>query len=351
MSRLIGRFSWAARRWSRAGSRALVTLTVVVAALTGCCSALAATTPGPVAPSYLFSIPSASGSLTGADDQHLTLRLTGTRDHLTRFSDRPVLQSLVIANVAFARRFRHFVRSRSNAVLTYTQSGSQIPVSTVLTVDRPRWDARRHTWTFSASRIGKRGRNAPGANIYVKPAAIPARRSFTRATLVIDHPENCHRGVFQPYEDCENSDLAFANLSGADLTGVNFAGANLTDANLTGADLTSVDFTGANLAGVQLTDADLTGSDLTGEDLTGENLIGTDLADVDLTDADLTGVDLPGVNLGFANLTGANLTDTNLSDANLTGADLDGDDVNSTDFGGARVCGAILPQGSIGGGC
>ena len=173
MSRLIGRFSRLAGRWSGDGSRALVTLTVVVAALTGCGSALAATAPGPIAPSYLFSIPSASGSLTGANDQHLTLRLTGTRDHLTRFSDRPVLQSLVVANVDFARRFKHFAGARSNAVLTYTRSGRQIPVSIVLSIGQPRWDAHRHTWTFAASRIHKGGGNVPGADIYVKPRAIP----------------------------------------------------------------------------------------------------------------------------------------------------------------------------------
>jgi uncharacterized protein YjbI with pentapeptide repeats len=350
MSRLTRRFRWVSGRRSRDRSRALVTLTVVVAALTGCSSALAAATPGPVAPSYLFSIPSASGSLTGADDQHLTLRLTGTRGYLTRFSDRPVPQSLVVANVAFARRFTHFASSRSNAVLTYTQSGRQIPVSIVLTIGQPRWDVRHHSWTFSASRIRKRADNA-GTDIYVKAPPIPARRNFTRATLVIVDSENCDQGVFQPYEDCEHSDLAFANLSGDDLTGVNFGGANLTDANLTGADLTGVNLTGADLTGVQLTDADLTGSDLSAEDLSGENFIGTDLAEADLADADLTGSELPGVNLGFANLTGTNLTDADLSLADLTDADLSGDDVNGAVLRGARVCGAIMPGGSIAGGC
>jgi uncharacterized protein YjbI with pentapeptide repeats len=351
MSRLIGRFSGVARRRSRGGSRALATLTVVVAALTGCGSALAATAPGPIGPSYLFSIPSASGSLTGADDQHLTLRLTGTRDHLTRFSDGPVLQSLVLANLDFARRFTHFASARSNAVLTYTRSGRQIPVSITLTIGQPRWDAHRRTWTFAASRIHEAGGSVPAANIYVEPRVTPALRNFTRATLLIDVSKNCDQRVFRPYENCENADLAFVNLTGVDLAGVDFAGANLGFANLTGADLTDANFTGANLAGVQLTDADLTGSDLSGEDLSGETFIGTDLADADLTDADLTGADLPGANLGFANLTGANLTDADLTDANLTGADLSGEEATGADFGGARVCGAILPAGNIGGGC
>ncbi len=63
-------------RRSRGGLRALVTLTVAVAALIGSSSALAATTPRvPAAAGYLSSIPT-SASLTEASDQHLPLRLT-----------------------------------------------------------------------------------------------------------------------------------------------------------------------------------------------------------------------------------------------------------------------------------
>jgi uncharacterized protein YjbI with pentapeptide repeats len=352
MSRLTGWCSGVTGRPSRGGSRALATLTVAAAALTGCSSALAATTPGPTGPSHLFSIPSASGSLTGANDQHLTLRLTGTRDYLARFNNRPLRQASVISSVAFARRFTHsFGSSRSNAVLTYTQPGGQIPVSIVLAIGKPRWDARHHSWTFSARWIHKQTDNALASTIYGTPPRSPTPRSFTHATLLIDDSEDCAHGGFQPYADCEGADLAFVDVTGADLTGVNFTGANLTDANLTGADLTGVNFAGADLAGVQFTGADLTGSDLAGEDLSGEIFIGADLADVDLTGADLTGAVLPGVNLGFANLIGVNLTDVDLTGADLTGADLSGDEVNGADFAGARVCDAILPQGGIGGGC
>jgi Pentapeptide repeats (8 copies) len=353
MIRLAGRFRAVGGRTRHVtGGDLLAALTVAVAALTGGGSALAATTPGPIALSYLFSVPAASGSLTGPNDQHLTLRLTGTRDYLSRFTDRPLRQAFVVANVDFARRFKHyFASSRPNAVLTYTRSGGQIPVSIGLTIGQPRWDAHHHTWTFPATRIRKHTDNLPGTTIHIKPPLIPTPRSFTRGTLLIDDSENCGQGVFEPYEDCEAADLAFVDLTGADLTGVNFTDANLTDANLTGVNLTGVNFTGADLSGADLTGSDLTGSDLTGEDLSGEVFIGSDLADVDLTGANLTGTELPGVNLAFANLTGVNLTDADLAIADLTDADLTDADVSGADFVGARVCGAILPEGSIGGGC
>jgi uncharacterized protein YjbI with pentapeptide repeats len=339
MIRLAGRFT-------------AVAAAVAVAALTGGGSALAATTSGPVALSYLFSVPAASGSLTGPNDQHLRLRLTGAPNYLSRFTDRPLSQAFVVANVDFVGRFKHyFANSRPNAVLTYTRSGGQIPVSIGLTIGQPRWDAHHHTWTFAATRIRQQTENLPGTTVHITAPLISTPGHFTGGTLLIDDSESCGQGVFEPYEDCQGADLAFVDLSGADLTGGNCSGANLTDANLTGANLTGVNFTGADLSGAQLTDSDLTGSDLTGQDLSGGVFIGSDLADVDLTGADLTGADLPGVNLAFANLAGVNLTDTDLAIADLTDANLTGADVTGADFGGARVCGAILPQGNIGGGC
>ena len=56
------------------GSRAVATLTVAVVAAIGWSSALAASTTRPPA-ELLFSVPSSSGSLSTATDQHLTLRL------------------------------------------------------------------------------------------------------------------------------------------------------------------------------------------------------------------------------------------------------------------------------------
>jgi hypothetical protein len=162
-------------------------LVVAIGALFGSGPALAATTPRALTPSYLFSIPTASGTLTGPNDRHLTLRLTGTRDYLTRFTDRPLRDAFVVANVDFARRFKtYFAASDPNAVLTYTPPGAQIPVSIVLTIGHARWDAHHHTWTFSATRIRKQPDNLPGTSIQINPPLIPNPHRFRSATLLID---------------------------------------------------------------------------------------------------------------------------------------------------------------------
>ena len=162
-------------------------LAVGMAAMFSCSSALAARTTRPTVPQYLFSIPSGSGSLTGPNDRHLTLRLSDARRYLTRFTDRPLRQAAVVANVDFARRFRGYFGSvKPNAVLTYTPRGSQIPVSVVLTIGAPRWNAKRFTWTFLATRIRKRPDNLPGTTVHIPPPLIPNPHSFTHATLLID---------------------------------------------------------------------------------------------------------------------------------------------------------------------
>ena len=184
--------AWSTRANSieRNGRRASVSgalMAVAVGALLGCSPALAATTVRAPTPSYLFSIPTASGSLTGPNDQRLTLRLSGTRDYLTRFTDRPLRKASVVANADFVRRFdRYFARSRPNAVLTYTPSGARIPVSIVLTFGQPRWNAHHHTWTFPATRIRKQPDNVPGTAVHIDPPLVPNPPIFKHATLLID---------------------------------------------------------------------------------------------------------------------------------------------------------------------
>jgi hypothetical protein len=158
-----------------------------MAAMFACSSAVAASATRAAPAHYLFSIPSASGSLTGPNDQHLTLRLTDARRYLTRFTDRPLRQATVVANVDFSRRFKgYFVSGEPNAVLTYTARGSQIPVSIVLTLGAPRWNAKRFTWTFPATRIRKQSDTLNGTAIHIQPPVIPNPHSFTHDTLVID---------------------------------------------------------------------------------------------------------------------------------------------------------------------
>jgi hypothetical protein len=137
--------------------------------------------------SYLWAIPSASGSLTGPNDQHLTLRLVGVRDYLTRFTDRPVRQAYVVANVDFVRRFRHyFSDSKPNAVLTYTLGAKAIPVAIVLQLGQPRWDPTSSTVTFPATRIRKREDDLPDTTVHITPPFIPNPRNFDKASLFID---------------------------------------------------------------------------------------------------------------------------------------------------------------------
>jgi hypothetical protein len=180
-------------------------LIVGMAAMFSCSSAVAAGTTRSTVPHYLFSIPSGSGSLRGPNDRHLTLRLSDARRYLTRFTDRPLRQAAVVANVDFARRFKgYFPGDTPNAVLTYTPAGSQIPVSIVLTIGAPRWNAKRLTWTLPATRIRKKPDRLPGTSIHITPPPIPNPHSFRHATLLIDDSSapviaGC---TIQPYAHC-----------------------------------------------------------------------------------------------------------------------------------------------------
>jgi uncharacterized protein YjbI with pentapeptide repeats len=366
------------RGWTAAAvsAGALIGFGSAVAAGTAASTPRKAPTPPPT---YLFSVPTASGSLTGRGDKHLTLRLVGTRDYMTRFTDRPLRQAYVVANRAFVRRFRrYFGRSRPNAVLTYTPQGSRIPVSIVLTIGQPRWNSRSKTWTFPATRIRKRPDNLPGSTAHIKPPWITNPHSFNQATLFIDDSAPVINGcVIQPQTSCPGLFAPNANLSGAYLIGANLTGAvlglaNLTGAGLTSANLTSANLTEANLTGAVLADGTLTnailnfanftganlegailgGAQLNSANLTGAKVGGAQLNSANLTGANLTGASLGNAQLSSANLTGANLTDANLTGANLTGANLTGanligDTFNGVNLAGAVFCNTTMPDRSV----
>jgi hypothetical protein len=213
-------------------------------------------------------------SLTGHNDQHLTLRLTDTRDYLTRFTDRPLRQAFVVANVDFAKRFKgYFASSKPNAVLTYTPHGSQIPVSIVLTIGQPRWNAKRSTWTFPATRIRKQPDNLPG--FHIKPPFIPNPRSFKQATLFIDDSTWVVNGcIIQPHTGCVNVNLINAILFNADLSYANLAHAHLAHAHLDRANLSY-----ANLFDAYLFDAKLSNAYLFEAKLSYANLVDANLSD------------------------------------------------------------------------
>ena len=171
----------------------VVTIAASLAALTAGCGGTStrtstlSVTPASQHFNYLWAIPSASGSLTGPNDQHLTLRLAGVRNYLTRFTDRPVRQAYVVANVDFVSRFKHyFADSNPNAVLSYSLGGKTIPIAIVLQVGQPRWDPKALTLTFPATRIRKREDDLPDTTVHIKPPFIPNPRHFDQAGLFID---------------------------------------------------------------------------------------------------------------------------------------------------------------------
>jgi hypothetical protein len=136
---------------------------------------------------YLWSIPSASGSLRGPDDRHLVLRLVGMRRYMTRFTDRPVRRAFVVANVDFVRRFtRYFAHAKPNAVLSFSRRGHRIPRQIVLKIGHPRWHPKSSSMTFRAVRIRRKEDDLPDATVHIKPPMIGNPRHFDHAGLFID---------------------------------------------------------------------------------------------------------------------------------------------------------------------
>ena len=188
---LAGAERGAARfRWYGQVKRPLalvVAIAASLAALTAGTSTPSAATPARQQLNYMWAIPSVSGSLTGPNDQHLTLRLAGVRDYLTRFTDRPVRNASVVANVDFVRRFKHyFADSNPNAVLSYSLTGKAIPTAVVLELGQPRWDPKTASLTFPAKRIPHMEDNLPDTTVHIKPPFIPNPRHFDKAGLFID---------------------------------------------------------------------------------------------------------------------------------------------------------------------
>jgi curved DNA-binding protein CbpA len=116
-----------------------------------------------------------------------------------------------------------------------------------------------------------------------------------------------------------------------------------------------------------LSDADFHGRDLSEKDLSNRNMRRSNLSQANLSDAflhriNLEGANLEGANLFRANLLEANLNGANLRDVNLIGADLSGCDLRGADLTGAKVgfdgrvmvkmtgarlLGAIMPNGKV----
>ena len=194
-------YRWYRRAPSTAAGRLMTPLrrrrgTIVAFGLTvGMLLVVSSTVSAATAPrqqvNYLWSIPSASGSLTGPNDRHLILRLVGVRDYLTRFTDRPVRQAHVVANADFVRRFKgYFADANPNAVLSFSRDRNRIPTQIVLKIGQPQWNPKTSTLTFPAVRIPHREDDLSDTTVHIKPPLIGNPRHFDQDSLFIDSSSN-----------------------------------------------------------------------------------------------------------------------------------------------------------------
>ena len=340
---------------------------------------------------FQWVVDAEGGKFTGdlAQDNGLTLTLTGVPDHVTRFADRPLRAATVVATADFTRRWpKWFADSSPNAVLSYLVPGTTRPQSIVVTLDTPVYDAAAGTMTYPATRLHRTLDMAADAQGNVTPVTIETPKTFSSASLFIDSagggvPVNgsataaedpCFKVPYPQY-GCEGKDftgqdlsqvsgfqvnLVRSKLSGAKMgrfvdshfegttaVGTDFsAGRQLVCGKLSVANLQRAKFDGMKLQSISFGGSDLTDASL--RNVTGLLQLprGSDPACTEpamlgtkLVRTDLTGVDLTGVSMGGADLTEANLTNANVSEAEVTVAQLSK----------AHLCNTKMPNGQIDG--
>ena len=137
--------------------------------------------------SYLWSQDASGGSLRGPSDDELTLELRGLRPYVTRFTDHPARDAAIAANRDFYARWdQRFKANPPNGVLTYRVEGEPQPVSIVLTLSDPKFDAKKGSVRYAAVRIRKQPDALPGTSTDLIPPVIDNPRSFGAASLFID---------------------------------------------------------------------------------------------------------------------------------------------------------------------
>ncbi len=117
-------------------------------------------------------------------------------------------------------------------------------------------------------------------------------------------------------------------------------------------DLSGKDFSRANLKGRDLSSRNLSYANLSGANLSDTfmhkvNLRGANLSEANLFRANLLLSDLREANLRFTNLIGADLSGADLRGADLTGARIRSGDRLLVKLIGAKLAGAIMPDGAI----
>ena len=137
--------------------------------------------------SYLFSQTAAGGSLRGTDERELTLTLSGVRDRVTRFTDRPARKAQTVDVRDFLARWdARFAVAPPNAVLSYRSPAERAPRELVLELRNPRYDRAARTMTYDARRIPETTDRIPGTKHPRRPVVQPLPRTFGAAALFID---------------------------------------------------------------------------------------------------------------------------------------------------------------------
>ncbi len=150
-----------------------------------------AATPAPATTpvSWLFVEEAGGGTLTGPDDEHLTLTLTHLRNYVTAFTDRPIRTTTAVPNPLFFQKYPEmFAGDPPNAVLSYTKAHSIQPTSLVLTLSNPIYDSKHKTVKYDAVRVKATAKVQYQGKPYKAPTvhSLKTPRVFGQASLFID---------------------------------------------------------------------------------------------------------------------------------------------------------------------
>jgi hypothetical protein len=145
--------------------------------------------PAPAPVSWLFVEEAGGGTLTGPDDEHLTLTLTHLRNYVTAFTDRPIRTTTAVPNPLFFQKYPEmFAGDPPNAVLSYSKAHSIQPTSLVLTLSNPRYDAQHKTVKYDAVRVKETAKVQYNGVPYKAPTvhSLKTPKTFGQASIFID---------------------------------------------------------------------------------------------------------------------------------------------------------------------
>lgn len=139
----------------------------------------------------LWAITSAAGEITGIGSdtgtEDLTLTMSGLRENVTQFSDRPLRQAATIPTQQLVANWPElFSNSQPNAALSFVADADPNPRVIVLQLGQPTYDAAAASISFPAKHL-HRERGAEGTSPTPgTPAGVSAPASFSSGSLFID---------------------------------------------------------------------------------------------------------------------------------------------------------------------